>query len=106
MTICLGLVLLTAICSSLVSCGDDECFECFNRGDIICDQCDGRGDIFLKCSRCNGKGIIQMTNTVSGYKFNKDCPDCENGGKHLGGTCFECNGSGRVACPDPDCPFN
>ena len=106
--VCVVLFLAVNSCIALSSCGkDDNCFECFGDGNIICDSCNGKGDVFLKCYDCNGKGNNKYTNTVSGYSYYKTCSECGGtGGKHLGGTCYKCDGSGNLKCPDPDCPFN
>ena len=60
-----------------------------------CPQCNGSGTGGRggTCPECSGKG--QVTQTVSGMKFNLRCGVCGGSGKS-GAACARCQGQGRV----------
>ncbi len=64
-----------------------------------CPQCNGTGAGGRggTCAECGGKG--QVTQTVSGMKFNLRCSACGGTGK-AGAACARCHGQGRVAATE------
>lgn len=64
-----------------------------------CSECKGTGaknGETIKCSRCNGSGIINQTqNTMFGRVMSQStCPDCSGTGKIIKNKCTKCSGSG------------
>jgi len=57
----------------------------------ICDQCE-----FVKCDRCNGSGVVQVTRQLGPFQqiSRQQCPGCHSG--HSGTGCDNCSNKGFV----------
>lgn len=67
-----------------------------------CTSCKGTGakggTAYKQCSRCGGKGVIQMVqNSVFGRTIRQSvCPDCSGNGKIITEKCVDCKGKGYL----------
>lgn len=60
--------------------------------EVICSDCNGVQGEDHVCPECDGRGLVDFTNSYSDYEV--DCKSCDGEGKIH--KCEKCNGTGKV----------
>ena len=72
---------------------ESTCDKCSGTGRRSCEQCSGTRHLEIRCSRCDGEGVLINTENAHSHP----CPDCEDGQRET--ECDDCS-DGEVDCSD------